>query len=103
MDVLPVLVLVLIGIRLLGLALYVLLPRPVTEPESPTGARASRGHVDPCLGPVMALPPEFPPSPESDLLAGLASGAVSRRQYRDRMAELAARDDEHRHLEAPLG
>lgn len=102
MDALVVLVFVLIGMGLLGLCALLPRPSPRPRPTSPTGAGAPRERIDPCLAPVMAFPPESSPSPESDLYAELASGAISRRQYRDQMAALATRDDEHRHIEVPL-
>jgi hypothetical protein len=99
MDALVVLFLFLLGLRLLGSVLYLRVSRARRTP--PDGADVPHRKVDPCLAPAMALPPEPPESAESELYAKLASGTISRRQYRDRMAALAARDDGRRHLQAP--
>ncbi|GAA2673419.1 hypothetical protein [Actinoplanes palleronii] len=71
----------------LALAFSDRVPRPGGSP----GRR-----VDPCLGPLLALPapPVRTPHPQpgGTLLDRLRSGQISRAEYRARMAAVAARD-----------
>jgi len=90
---LVVLILVFVGARLLGLVLQMRLAR--------RGAGSGRDRADPCLGPVLAIPPESPRSPEDTLFAQLKSGLISRSQYRAGMARLARLDDRSHPVELP--
>lgn len=97
-QTLVVVVWVLIGVHLVALAFAPLLtPRDPGRPEPEV-----RGpYADPCLGPVLGLPPYRPagpdsaddPSPDGLLQAQLFSGEISRDDYRAAMARLAAQDE----------
>ncbi|MEV4702938.1 hypothetical protein [Actinoplanes sp. NPDC049316] len=92
MNTLVVVVWVLIGMHLVALAFA-----PLLTPKDPPGRGA---RVDPCLGPVIGLPPDRPapspvrdPSPDGVLQAQLFSGEISRDEYRAAMARLAEQDE----------
>jgi len=97
MNGLVVLFFVLVGLRLLGLALQWRLSR------SRVGGARRPATADPCLGPVLATPPKVPRSPEDTLYAHLRSGLISRSQYRAGMARLARLDDRSHPVELPPG
>jgi hypothetical protein len=86
---LTVLVVVLVGLRLVVLIAQVVADRTPAP-------RAAPVRMDPCLGPFVAVPGQTPArSAEGDLVALLATGAISRERYRREMAALAATDAVH--------
>ena len=88
-----VLVAVVVILRLAGAAVTVLVKRRSApgRPQAPAS--------DPCLAPVLGLPPAETPNPERELVDGRMTGRMSREQYRAAMADLARRDK----LIHPLG
>ncbi|MGA5298309.1 hypothetical protein ACPCHT_00190 [Nucisporomicrobium flavum] len=96
MNTLVVVVWVLIAMHLVALAFAPILSPRETDRPGDEGTR-----VDPCLGPVLSLPPRREPvpaapaeaSPDAVLQELLFSGAISRTDYRAAMARLAAQDE----------
>ncbi|GIF16365.1 hypothetical protein [Actinoplanes teichomyceticus] len=84
MDALVIFFCVLLAVRA---AAQLALTRPARPPQPPPA-------VDPCLAALLGMPPA--PEPDQVLFARLASGEISKREYRDAMAELAARDARRR-------
>ncbi|MFC4070425.1 hypothetical protein [Actinoplanes subglobosus] len=83
---------VILVMKVVGLIALSLVDRPPTP--LPT-------HPDPCLAPLLDLPPPAAPEPERDLLGELRSGRISRDDYRAEMAALAARDARSHPLQSP--
>jgi len=94
MNALMVLFFVLVGLRLLGVILQLSLRRGVVRRSAAS---------DPCLGPVLGVPPELPQTPEDTLYTQLRSGLISQSQYRAGMARLARLDDRSHPVELPPG
>ncbi|UQU61836.1 hypothetical protein COUCH_22620 [Couchioplanes caeruleus] len=96
MNTLVVVVWVLIALHLVALAFA-----PILGPRDAGRPGEQEPRVDPCLGPVMGLPPSRRPvpaaaaevSPDAVLQELLFSGAISRTHYRAAMARLAAQDE----------
>lgn len=86
MEHLTVIAWALIGLRAAALVLALVVGR--REPVR-TGADPAR--ADPCLGPVMGIPPAL--CPEGRLRERLLTGDLSRREYRRAMALIAEQEE----------
>lgn len=99
METLIVLVWIFIAIRLIQSVLNSPRRRPARRRLSGDGPPHVR--VDPCLGEVLALPPEPTPGAEDILYVRLLAGAISQDRYRAEMAALAVRDQQAHPVELP--
>ncbi|MEV4346461.1 hypothetical protein AB0J83_18495 [Actinoplanes sp. NPDC049596] len=86
MDALIAGMVAMLAVRILGAAVLIFVRR------APAEAAPRAGAPDPCLAPLLGLPPASGPDPEASLLRQLNSGEITRRQYRNAVEELARRD-----------